>query len=85
MNLIYPWHHNTIHTPSICSTALWYAARKGYPACTILLIRAGANVEAEGGNAGYTPILVAADDGHDECMRMLIDAGGKFMFTPHTT
>ena len=42
--------------------------------CVLLLVEAGANLEAKDGE-GATPLCGAAKSGEVECVRMLVEAG----------
>lgn len=56
-------------------TALHYAARNGDPLVATFLIRAGANLNAKGGNNEETPLMFAARLGHLAFVNAMIDAG----------
>ena len=56
-------------------TALHWAARNGDLELTQMLLYAGANVKATTRLGGYTPLLMAADQGHANVIATLV-AGG---------
>jgi uncharacterized protein len=63
-----------------CSeTLLISAARNGASRVVELLIRNGANpnLSTTGWRRGLTPLMVAAEQGHVETVKLLLDAGGK--------
>lgn len=51
------------------------AASLGSAACTKLLLDAGADVRAAMGTGKATALHLAAEDGHAECARMLLEHG----------
>jgi ankyrin repeat protein len=56
-------------------TALHWAARIGDLELTQMLLYAGANVKATTRLGGYTPLLLAADQGHATVIAALISGG----------
>ena len=56
-------------------TALHWASRSGDLELTQMLLYAGANVKATTRLAGYTPLMMAADQGHAQVIAALLAAG----------
>ena len=56
-------------------TALYTAAAEDDPDAVRCLIEAGAVVSVGGSPQGATPLMVASENGHLECVRMLTEAG----------
>ena len=56
-------------------TALHWAARNGDAELTQMLLYAGANVKATTRLGGYTPLLMAADQGHATVIAALLSGG----------
>ena len=54
-------------------TALHWAARNGDAELTQMLLYAGANVKATTRLGGYTPLLMAADQGHAAVIAALLE------------
>ena len=59
---------------SLCSTALIWAATRGFSKCVEHLIEAGADVNEAGKNC-YSAVTAAAMNGHSECVDLLTQAG----------
>ncbi len=58
-------------------TALHWAARNGDLELTQMLLYAGANVKATTRLGGYTPLLMAADQGHATVIAALVSGGAE--------
>jgi ankyrin repeat protein len=65
-------------------TALQAASANGHLSIVNLLLDAGANVDAPGGNnGGRTALTLAALNGHQEIVQRLLDAGANINIAPH--
>ena len=53
------------------------ASHKGYPAIVILLLAAGANVDKQEDYDGWTPLIMAANNGKIEVVKELLKAGAN--------
>lgn len=56
------------------------ASSSGRAAAVTLLLNAGANVNATKSSGGWTALMAASDNGHDEVVKLLIEA--KVLFDP---
>ena len=66
-----------------CHTALQAAAIRGYGRMVRLLLDAGANADVEG-SLGDSPLLHAAQEGHVEVVRLLLQAlDGEHLSSRH--
>lgn len=59
---------------------LTLAACGGHVELALLLIERGANIE-EVNDEGYTPLMEAAREGHEEMVHLLLGQGIHFFFT----
>ena len=57
-------------------TPLMHAAQLGRAECADVLVRAGANVNANTNSAGATALMLAALSGHAACVESLVQAPG---------
>ena len=67
-----------VETPdaTIGSRPAWMAAQEGRPKLLRLLINQGARIDLPGSrNTSSTPIVIASQNGHAECVAVLIEAG----------
>uniref|UniRef100_A0A8C3AD56 Ankyrin repeat domain 52a n=1 Tax=Cyclopterus lumpus TaxID=8103 RepID=A0A8C3AD56_CYCLU len=56
-------------------SVLYLAAQKGYARCVEVLLAQGASCLLNDNRLMWTPIHVAASNGHSDCLRMMIDYG----------
>ncbi|XP_034053972.1 serine/threonine-protein phosphatase 6 regulatory ankyrin repeat subunit C-like isoform X1 [Gymnodraco acuticeps] len=56
-------------------SVLYLAAQKGFPRCVEVLLAQGASCLLNDTQLMWTPIHVAASNGHSDCLRMMIDYG----------
>ncbi|TNN57224.1 Serine/threonine-protein phosphatase 6 regulatory ankyrin repeat subunit C [Liparis tanakae] len=56
-------------------SVLYLAAQKGFARCVEVLLAQGASCLLNDNRLMWTPIHVAASNGHSECLRMMIDYG----------
>nr|QLH02045.1 pyrexia [Agasicles hygrophila] len=74
--------HITTKSPQNCrESVLHCAVRANAIACVKLFTEEGADV-AQGENTGVTPIHLAADLGHPQCLRILLEHKSIFVNTP---
>jgi len=58
-------------------TPLWAAARNGHTSTVLVLLQAGARVDAKDKLNGATPLSVAAEYGHKDNVLTLLQAGAR--------
>lgn len=54
--------------------AVYYASHYGSDTVLSFLLSSGANINVQEKNAGWTPLIVASNEGFDECVSLLIEA-----------
>eukprot|EP01059_Diplonema_ambulator_P026910 TRINITY_DN4439_c0_g3_i1.p1 TRINITY_DN4439_c0_g3~~TRINITY_DN4439_c0_g3_i1.p1 ORF type:complete len:270 (+),score=63.30 TRINITY_DN4439_c0_g3_i1:121-810(+) len=75
MGLMIEYNVDIVNSTGLCNkSALWYAARFGYPQVATLLLDQGADVNAPDAT-GRTPLFVASYAGHLPLVKLLIAAG----------
>uniref|UniRef100_A0A673CRB8 Ankyrin repeat domain 52a n=1 Tax=Sphaeramia orbicularis TaxID=375764 RepID=A0A673CRB8_9TELE len=65
-------------------SVLYLAAQKGYARCVEVLLAQGASCLLNDNRLMWTPIHVAAANGHSDCLRMMIDYGEEGDLTNST-
>jgi len=66
----------------VTNPALWTAAARGHTAeVRYLLATDGTDIEERGGEGGSSPLHCAADHGHLEASRLLLEAGADLSAT----